>query len=137
MYVSCVDSVVHSCFQLRSALSESSWIRRYIRATYYYYYYYDYYYDCFFVLFLVPFSLEVVGNCQICCLVSFICVCVCVGECMACSVVNETSTVMYCTVLTGLPCFVFFSFSHGDAEYVRYASFAFLSFIVGQIGFER
>ena len=40
MHVSCTDSDVHSCFELWSALSQSSWIRRYIRVTYYYYYYY-------------------------------------------------------------------------------------------------
>ena len=39
MHVSCVDSDVHSCFELWSALSQASWIRRYIRITYYYYYY--------------------------------------------------------------------------------------------------
>ena len=37
MHVWCVDSDVHSCFELWSALSQSSWIRRYIRVTYYYY----------------------------------------------------------------------------------------------------
>ena len=38
MHVSCPDSDVHSCFELRSALSQSSWIRCYIRIMYYYYY---------------------------------------------------------------------------------------------------
>ena len=40
MHVSCIDSDVHSCFELWSALSQSSWIRRYISVTHYYYYYY-------------------------------------------------------------------------------------------------
>ena len=31
--VTCVDSDVHSCFELWSALSQSSWIRRYISIT--------------------------------------------------------------------------------------------------------
>ena len=35
MLVSCIDSDVHSCFELRSAFSQSSWIRRYIKITYY------------------------------------------------------------------------------------------------------
>ena len=42
MHVSCIDSDVHSCFELWSALrklSQSNWIRRYIRITYYYYHY--------------------------------------------------------------------------------------------------
>ena len=38
MHVSCTDSDVHSCFKLSSALSQSSWIRRYISVMYYYYY---------------------------------------------------------------------------------------------------
>ena len=29
MQVSCTDSDVHSCFELRSVLSQSSWIRHY------------------------------------------------------------------------------------------------------------
>ena len=37
MHVSCIDSDVDSCFRLGSALSQSSWIRRYISVTYYYY----------------------------------------------------------------------------------------------------
>ena len=37
MHVSCIDSEVHSCFELWSALSQCSWIRRYISVTYYYY----------------------------------------------------------------------------------------------------
>ena len=47
MHVSCIDSDVHSCFELWSALSHSSWIRRYIRAMYYYYYYYYHHIFCF------------------------------------------------------------------------------------------
>ena len=31
MHVSGIEYVVHSCFELRSALSQSSWIIRYIR----------------------------------------------------------------------------------------------------------
>ena len=42
MHVSCTDSDVHSCFELWSVLSQSSWIRRYIRITYYCYYYLDF-----------------------------------------------------------------------------------------------
>ena len=38
MHVSCIDTDVHSCFELWSALGQSSWIRRCIRITYYYYY---------------------------------------------------------------------------------------------------
>ena len=39
MHVSCIDSDVHSGFELCSALSQSSWIRCYIiiRVMYYYY----------------------------------------------------------------------------------------------------
>ena len=40
MHVLCIDSDVHSCFELWSALSHSSWIRCYVSVTYYYYYYY-------------------------------------------------------------------------------------------------
>ena len=36
MHVSCIDSDVHSCFELRSALSQCSWIRHYIIITHYY-----------------------------------------------------------------------------------------------------
>ena len=34
MHVSCIDSDVHSCFELWSALSQSSWIRCYIYESY-------------------------------------------------------------------------------------------------------
>ena len=32
---SCIDSDVNSCFELRSGLSQSSWIRHYINVMYY------------------------------------------------------------------------------------------------------
>ena len=37
MHVSCIDSHVHSCFELWSALSQSSWMKRNINIMYYYY----------------------------------------------------------------------------------------------------
>ena len=38
MHVSCIDSDVHSCLELWSAMSQPSWIRRYKRVPYYYYF---------------------------------------------------------------------------------------------------
>jgi len=37
MHVWCFHCGVHSCFELRSALSQSRWIRRYVSVTHYYY----------------------------------------------------------------------------------------------------
>ena len=60
MRVSCIDFDVHSGFELWSALSQSSWIRRYIRITYYY---------CYYV-------------CVCMCVFIFLCTCVCICICM-------------------------------------------------------